>query len=557
MATLVVCALLVATGRPRGPLNGWFEILYLAETGRWSAAAALAGVWGLGLAAVAGALLARGRGLWWAGVAVFALTTCADEGYRAVTGSMFGYGDALDLVQNAGFGLAGGVWRTYGPLIARGVGRGLLVAGALVALAAWLRSRLPTGGLPRAGTLLLPAAWALTYAALEATQANRVSFAAPVRIPALVAYAHYNQLYRGDRREPATTPTREPLADHIVLVVDESVRGDWLGLNGGPYDTTPFLDSVAGGRVVNFGVASSAAICSNYSHHVLMSGLRPRDVPDRDGVSLRGPSLFQRAARAGFHAGLVYVPAKRDAPHGFLNPSDLDDLPTRVLPRLLYPGLPNYRQDSAALTPLADLIAGRPRTLTYFLKQGAHFSYDDSYPGSKAVFRPVLGGDDWSFSNRAALRNSYANALRHNVDDFFRALEATLPEGRVLVVYTGDHGQNVMDDPRYAQTHCLKEPAPAVMAAVPLLLYARDSALLADLRALAHAGAPVPRSHFDVFPTLLRAMGYDSAWVRDAHGRSLFEPPPSLGQSAPFFSGDLFGRSAVYANEFAVPRSGG
>src|SRR5262249_18224535 len=51
-----------------------------------------------------------------------------------------------------------------------------------------------------------------------------------------------------------------PIFNKIVMIMDESVRGDYLSLNGAVYNTTPFLKATD--HLVNFGVASSGANCS-------------------------------------------------------------------------------------------------------------------------------------------------------------------------------------------------------------------------------------------------------------------------------------------------------
>src|SRR5262249_55005445 len=51
-----------------------------------------------------------------------------------------------------------------------------------------------------------------------------------------------------------------PIFDKIVMIMDESVRGDYLTLNDPTRNTTPFLKATS--HLINFGVASSGSNCS-------------------------------------------------------------------------------------------------------------------------------------------------------------------------------------------------------------------------------------------------------------------------------------------------------
>ena len=50
-------------------------------------------------------------------------------------------------------------------------------------------------------------------------------------------------------------PMVHPIFNKIVMIMDESVRGDYLSLNDATHNTTPFLKAT--NHLVNFGVAIS------------------------------------------------------------------------------------------------------------------------------------------------------------------------------------------------------------------------------------------------------------------------------------------------------------
>ena len=52
------------------------------------------------------------------------------------------------------------------------------------------------------------------------------------RIPAMLVFAGQNRIYDGERSEVAYSGYFEAQVEKIVLIVDESIRGDILGING-------------------------------------------------------------------------------------------------------------------------------------------------------------------------------------------------------------------------------------------------------------------------------------------------------------------------------------
>ena len=81
---------------------------------------------------------------------------------------------------------------------------------------------------------------------------------------------------------------------HVVLIVDESIRGDHLSVNGYARPTTPWLDQLArAGQLANWGVVSSATWTSNDSVLCMLTGITA--LPDRDRRTLTAPTIFQFA----------------------------------------------------------------------------------------------------------------------------------------------------------------------------------------------------------------------------------------------------------------------
>ena len=546
----MTCALALADGLlgDRVIYQGLHEFVVTAQVMKLLV---LLAVWLLGLVSVSLGLLAGRRWVRGATAVLLLLGLGFNYSYLSLHGLPMGYDDMLVLLQNTGFGLEAEVLRQYAQPLMLSIALAIAVSIGLVALSRWLRLRLHHQ-LSAAWAISLPVAVAATFGVMELTNGNRTGFTAAVKLPSLLGYALTNGVYQGDRDEPAMLPQGAGVADHIILVVDESVRGDYLQINGHPTATTPYLTSQTA-RLLNFGIASSACVCSNFSHHVLMSGMHPEQVPDTAGESLRQPSLFQYAKQAGFATALVYAPGRQEGAHGYLTPYDLEDLDHRRFTWQEHPQAPLRDLDRLSIPVLAEVLDQHERTFTYLLKSGAHFNYEDAYPDTLRHFTPVLDPLDYSFSDPLAMRNSYRNAIRFAVDDFFRALDSVLAGRSALVVYTGDHGQNVLDEPQLKMTHCIRGAAPSVMANVPLLMYSPDTALMFELRQEVAAGTMNQGSHFDVPGTVLQLLGYDPAAIESSGYSNLLRPLPQ--RERVFYSGDLFGRSPSYRNVFRLPDS--
>jgi len=87
---------------------------------------------------------------------------------------------------------------------------------------------------------------------------------------------------------------------NIVLIIDESVRADHLGVNGYARQTTPHLSSLSTERALfhNWGIAVAGATCSELSNGLILTGL-PIE-PDSPSKIRKAPTLFQYAKAVGY-----------------------------------------------------------------------------------------------------------------------------------------------------------------------------------------------------------------------------------------------------------------
>ncbi len=320
-----------------------------------------------------------------------------------------------------------------------------------------------------------------------------------------VADYYIQQRFIADRaRPPVHRVDRPELARRIVLIVDESIRPDYLSFQGFERRTTPYLESISD-RLYDFGTAVSGSTCSDTSNRLLNSYVRRRDMGDARAIQAR-PTIFYFAKRAGYRTALLSGVFRSPLFYG-IRGDDMTDVDETIMINLLHDG-PKYLNDHLLVRELARLFDRYPDEplFVYMRKQGTHFPFDDYYPPSEHHFEPTLGSEKNMREYPQELINSYLNGIRWNVDSFYRGLDEAMGDQEAVYLYTSDHGENV----ELEGTGLLHCGANRTMAMVPLWLDLRggetQSRILEEfgtdfaVRNRDHA------SHMNVFPTLLTLM---------------------------------------------------
>jgi glucan phosphoethanolaminetransferase (alkaline phosphatase superfamily) len=334
-----------------------------------------------------------------------------------------------------------------------------------------------------------------------------------------------------ERRAVAWTATARNRPRNIVMMIDESVRGDFIDLApGNPH--TPDFASLAG-NFVDFGPAVSGADCSNYSNAIMRFAASRRDLVHSVNSN---PTLWQYAKKAGYRT--VYIDAQATTQAAAMlgsgslsnfmtlkEESDIDKV-------YLIEDVGMDRADFRLLDILRDELAAGQPVFIYANKNGAHFPYDWSYPASEAVYGPTIAsaGRD-TVATRVA---SYRNAIRWSVDRFMKELFESADLSATAMIYTSDHGQLLKVS---ETTHCIVEDPDPRVGLVPLMAYTADPVLKERFA----AGAAANRgkaSHFLIAPTVLELMGYRPGDIASEYDESLFAPTL---RPARFTSGDIFG----------------
>jgi Sulfatase len=314
----------------------------------------------------------------------------------------------------------------------------------------------------------------------------------------------------GSRLPVQLAPRGAGAVRHVFLIVDESVRADFLDLNE-PRGITPYLLS-QGARIANFGYAVSGNNCSLFSNLILRYG----GVRERLAESIRTyPSIWSFAKAAGYRT--TYLDAQ-------MSGGKLQDGMTVVERQQIdaheqFDQVPGPERDVLVARRLLEIAGRAEPQFVYVNKWGAHFPFSANYPHESATFVPHMDDGEAVGDSRERLVNSYKNSLRYNLDGFFREmLQSDLED--VAVIYTSDHGLSLLD--RGVLTHCNSVNPHEFEALVPLLAVSGDPGLQQRFVAAARVNRD-RASHFQIFPTLLELLGFDRVEVRAAYGAGLFE----------------------------------
>lgn len=349
-------------------------------------------------------------------------------------------------------------------------------------------------------------------------------------------YYASNRLYYGKRDALALKPIRENKYKNIILIVDESIGGKYLSINGYPKETTPYLKSISD-RFINLGLASSGGNCSASSNLILMSGIQLNDFPDREQKSLKKPSIFQYAKNAGYKTHYISGQgAKGEALQNYMTPYDLDSIDD-YSPLYLPVNAKNIPEKNIVLRTQKVLENGE-KNFIFIVKFGSHFHWENAYPKEQRIFTPTMERSDaLSLAIKEKAINSYLNSIRYNVDLFFKDfLEkiAFFKRDDTLIIYTSDHGQSILEEGRIA-THCDSKNPPLTQGIVPLLLFTNpEDKELNDIPFKVNH-----YSHYQIIPTIQKFMGYE------VKAKTLLDTP----DKQIFVSGDIFGRVSLQRNE--------
>ncbi|WP_439881372.1 sulfatase-like hydrolase/transferase [Pontibacter sp. MBLB2868] len=453
--------------------------------------------------------------------------------YRYITGYNFAYTDAQTALNNSSFWSAALTNFTLPVVLA------LISSIIIVLLLAQLQKRISRCYSPIQAFAFIPV---LLISVWYVNRSLGIIDDLPAfyRVPVSTGLASAHELPIGERKRVNVQPSQAG-TKHLFLIVDESITGSSLSLNGNPVSTTPFLEA-AKDSILNFGIASALANYSAGSNIALMSGIQTEHLPDLQHAALTEPSIFQYAKQAGYSTYFIDAQLALNAMQNYMAPADLKYIDHFIQPGNSKPELPYYMRDYKVAALLAKLSKADEKVFVYVNKVGAHWPYARTYPKSEAMFTPVL-------SERSMLKdqersvNTYHNALRWTVDGFWKKLMQNIaPSDSTVVIYTSDHGQNLQGD-GISIAHASTSNTSSIEANVPLWLLDKSK-----VTARFTIPAPNQQSQAQIFPTLLLLQGYNIKFIHSKYGNTLFESP--VNKQRFFLTGDIFGRGNTHMVPF-------
>ncbi|MGY1891765.1 sulfatase-like hydrolase/transferase [Pseudomonas sp. SDT291_1_S447] len=443
--------------------------------------------------------------------------------YTRVTADYLTYSGFVSLVYSGGF-IQEAAYQ-YRDALLRGVLSGLLLLFGI--------GLKPRHGLaiPNALRVAAPVCGVLLLSAVLFLRAGEGARGLPIMYTPL-AYLNlfaYEALHNTvGPREPVTLArTSQAVGHDIVLIIDESISGNYLDINA-PFGVHSNLKQARPGvDIFNYGYAASIANCSADTNVTLRYGGTRADYM-RINTTL--PSIWQYAKKAGLRT--VYIDAQRTA--GNLQ-NLMTDTEKKDIDQFVQFDQTSVRdRDMAAAAKLIELLNDDTPELVVINKVGAHFPVHDKYPDAFMAYRPTLPRgqftevadtgerngfngqpDDW-----VLYRNAYKNTVLWNVGEFFARVFAQGNLNNALLIYTSDHGQDLHERGNPGlNTHCGGDPVEEE-GLVPLVVIQGSDLKTLDWSAQLAANKD-RSSHYNIFPTLLQLMGYDLAGIEAVYGKPL------------------------------------
>lgn len=453
--------------------------------------------------------------------------------YRGTTDTVLNYSEFFAMWSSRGDWMS--AVANYGQHALPGLGVGALLFVAIVLPGfAWRDSVLA-----RAGLVLAYFAPLAAVAAMIDLKGGAAALGVPAPTKVLGMFSHvlYSEItndFDRQRQSLDARPKPSGARPHVVLIVDESVRGDYLSINGQTADTTPFLRQQQD-KLFNFGIASSGFDCSHYSNVVLRFGLPAGSM---DKAVRTYPSIWAYAKNAGYRTSFVDAQRRHGQLTNFMTINEtklIDNFVQFSRVDAVERADDFVRKDEAAALEVSRLLKEETPQFIYMNKEGAHAPYEGKYPESETKFRPTmkLGQTLGEGVNRDELKNSYRNAVSWSVDHFFSVLLKDAKLANTVILYTSDHGQNLLE--KGVVTHCGQSDPTHGVAVVPLFVVTENLALAAGLREAVRINFG-KASHFNIYKTVIGWMGYEAKELPFSYDASLTEP---LTGERKFYTGNL------------------
>ncbi|MDD2582493.1 MAG: sulfatase-like hydrolase/transferase [Desulfuromonadaceae bacterium] len=360
--------------------------------------------------------------------------------------------------------------------------------------------------------------------------------------------------YHGPRDDlPPFNASQRPL-DSVIYVIDESVRGSNLSLNGYPRSTTPFLQSLeTRGLLKNLGICVAAGSFSHISNAYLITG--HNEFPDDTFQTDRNPTIFDYAKKMGYET--IYIDVNNVYLSSLMKAAG--DSPVRSLDRWMNEDSFEYlhidldvTKDPGVARVLSGLLNERSGRFIIVNKKGLHFHYSNNYPDDMAstLWEPVLKASeslDSSPAGRERLVNTYDNGIRFQVDEFFRVFVSETTNQNYAVLYTSDHGQTLAE---HGQVYTHMKPDMEIVD-VPDFIVSGER--YGQKRLMDGIAPGIRVSHLNNFATLLDLMGVPASLRVRPYDKSIFSLTAEDNRERYYMSGSLHGSGDFTVEKIPTP----
>lgn len=289
---------------------------------------------------------------------------------------------------------------------------------------------------------------------------------------------------------PYKTLPKTTHAQHVWLVVADSLRTDRLGVMGYARNTTPNLSRLAdqGELIARPGIA--AGVSTAVSLPNLLNVIR--EPGQTDLLRSQPHNLFALARQSGFKTHWISSQESKLLSH--LGSNHLDVSITREDHPLLF----LKRHDHALVDLLAKQEWGARNFVTLNLRT-AHLPYEENYDQHTEALNTWPTDSDLPREQRKA--NAYDNAVSY-LDDVLAEIITQFDqlEGERYLIITGDHGQLLGENGRWGHNDLVPQ-----VAEVPILVIARE----ADEKSLEGLTTQHWVSHYEAAVWIAERLGWE------------------------------------------------
>lgn len=312
----------------------------------------------------------------------------------------------------------------------------------------------------------------------------------------------------------------EPLIKNIILIIDESVNGEFLSINNKNKKTTPFLEElVKEKKLINYGIGCSATNYSTSNDALIRFGADMHALKNKRKKHTfhEAATIFQYAKKAGFQT--IY--ADSQVFKGSLN-SYMTTTETQSIDQLFQrPFDADMKKiDFDMLQHIEKtILTSDTKKFIIIRKNGSHSPFHLHYPKEN-----YPGSCDTSLCH-------YENIINWSVDYYFQKLLPILSLNNTIIIYVSDHGFS--HDASHYGYGTVHEPK-STEAMIPFLIITENTTLFEKFSQNKN-----PKSSFQIFPTLLELLGYTKKDIAQiTKTKPLYEDEQK--KEMVFFSGDLF-----------------